>query len=160
MHKFTVLANSMLKNNYTGLIEQASEDDDFDPYKFGLSRTHELPLSLQWLYEQHPRNNSQIIWETMELMFAGGREAGRDWTTFFVNGVFPTLGTPYITTSSFTHGVNLAEGKRQMTFFALALSFNEASTNCSGRASLPNSAIPDDSEQFFNNSDSRCCKLD
>lgn len=100
----------MLKNNFTGLIQQKSEEDDFDPYGFGLSRTHELPLALQWLYENHPRNNSEVIWETMDLMFAGGRQGGRDWTTFFVEGVFPTLGTPYIKTSGFTHGVNLAEG--------------------------------------------------
>jgi hypothetical protein len=46
----------------------------------------------------------------MDLMFAGGKLGGRDWTTFFVEGVFPTVGTPYIKTSGFTHGVNLAEG--------------------------------------------------
>ena len=110
MHKFTLLAHSMLKDNFTGLIEQKSEKDNFDPYGFGLSRTHELPLALQWLYENHPRNNSELIWETMDLMFAGGKLGGRDWTTFFVEGVFPTVGTPYIKTSGFTHGVNLAEG--------------------------------------------------
>lgn len=110
MHKFTILAHSMLKDNFTGLIENTTLGDEFDPYGFGLARTHELPMSLQWLYENYPRNNSEVIWETIELMFAGGVAGGKDWTTFFVEGVFPTLGTPYITTSSFTHGVNLAEG--------------------------------------------------
>lgn len=112
MHKFTILAHSMLKDSFTGLIENKTLGDSFDPYGFGLARTHELPISLQWLYENYPRNNSEIIWETMELMFAGGVAGGKDWTTFFVEGVFPTLGTPYITTSSFTHGVNLAEGMK------------------------------------------------
>jgi hypothetical protein len=110
MHKFTVLANSMLKDNFTGLIENKTLGDSFDPYGFGLSRTHELPISLQWLYENYPRNNSELIWETIELMFAGGVAGGKDWTSFFIEGVFPTLGTPFIKTSSFTHGVNLAEG--------------------------------------------------
>ncbi|OKO98056.1 hypothetical protein PENSUB_9636 [Penicillium subrubescens] len=121
MHNFTRLANTMLKNNFTGLIQQKSQNDDFDPYGFGLSRTHELPLALQWLYENHPRNNSDVIWETMDLMFAGGRLGARDWTTFFVEGVFPKLGTPYIKTSGFTHGVNLAEAQTgnavNMTYF-------------------------------------------
>lgn len=112
MHKFTVLAHSMLKDNFTGLIENTTLGDEFDPYGFGLARTHELPMSLQWLYENYPRNNSEVIWETIELMFAGGVAGGKDWTNFFVEGVFPTLGTPYITTSSFTHGVNLAEGMK------------------------------------------------
>lgn len=101
----------MLQDNFTGLIQNPSESDDFDPYGFGLARTHELPLSLMWLYENYPRNNSIVIMETIELMFEGGKKAGKDWTSFFVNGVFPTVGTPFITTSSFTHGVNLAEGK-------------------------------------------------
>ncbi|KAL4887822.1 hypothetical protein BDV59DRAFT_211808 [Aspergillus ambiguus] len=115
MHKFAILAHSMLKDNFTGLIENKTLGDSFDPYGFGLSRTHELPMSLQWLYENYPRNNSEIIWETMELMFGGGVAGGKDWTTFFVEGVFPTLGTPFIKTSSFTHGVNLAQGLRYPT---------------------------------------------
>ncbi|KAL4967873.1 uncharacterized protein BDV14DRAFT_188040 [Aspergillus stella-maris] len=115
MHRFTVLAHSMLKDNFTGLIQDETFEDNFDPFGFGLARTHELPMSLQWLYENHPRSNSDTIWETMELMFAGGVAGGRDWTAFFVEDVFPTLGTPFIKTSSFTHGVNLAQGLRYPT---------------------------------------------
>lgn len=102
--------HTMLKQNFTGLIQNKSLKDDFDPYGFGLSRTHELPMSLQWLYDNHPGNLSEIIWDTMGLMFEGGRQGGRDWTKFFVKGTFPELGTPNITTSGFTHGVNIAEG--------------------------------------------------
>ena len=76
----------MLSNNFTGLLQNGN--DDFDPYSFGVSRTHELPMGLMWLYENHARNNSQLIWETMELMFQGGQKGGRDWTKFFVKGVF------------------------------------------------------------------------
>lgn len=108
IHKFTVLVHSMLKNNFTGLLQ--GENDNFDPYGFGVSRTHELPISLMWLYETHPRNNSALILETIELMFEGGRKGGRDWTTFFVNGTFPTKGTGTFRPSGFTHGVNLAQG--------------------------------------------------
>ncbi|KAL2850238.1 hypothetical protein BJY01DRAFT_245549 [Aspergillus pseudoustus] len=112
MHNFTILAHSMLQNNFTGLIQDKEEGDNFDPYGFGLSRTHELPMALQWLYENHPRGNEEVIWETMELMFEGGRKGSRDWTTFFVEGVFPKVGTPGFKTSGFTHGVNLAQGLR------------------------------------------------
>jgi hypothetical protein len=110
MHKFVALAHSMLQDNFTGLIQNKTLGDNFDPWGFGLSRTHELPLALQWLYENHPRGNEELIWETMELMFVGGRKGSRDWTTFFVEGVFPKLGTPNFKTSGFTHGVNLAQG--------------------------------------------------
>ncbi|KAH8154047.1 uncharacterized protein LAJ45_01814 [Morchella importuna] len=110
MHKFTVLAHDMLASNFTGLIQQSG--DNFDPWRFGLARTHELVMSLQWLYENYPRGQEQVIWETMELMFEGGRVGERDWTTFFVEGVFPKVGTPAIMDTRFTHGVNLAQALR------------------------------------------------
>lgn len=101
----------MLQANFTGLIEDKSQGDDFDPYGFGIMRTHELPISLMWLLDNYPKNNSAVIRETIELMFAGGRQANGDWTTFFVEGSFPKEGTPDIETTGFAHGVNLAEGK-------------------------------------------------
>lgn len=88
MHRYVELAHSMLKDNYTGLLVSqtprylCSEDPDsshkvhgddvFDTAGFGVGRTHEYHIPLQWLYENYPRNNSQIIWETMELMIEGG----------------------------------------------------------------------------------------
>lgn len=108
MFRFAQLANTMLKNNYTGFIEQPG--DDFDPYGFGLARAHELSTTLQWMYETYPGRDSAILWETMDLMWSGAKKAKRDWTTFFIEGVFPTSATPK-PTSNFMHGVNLAEGK-------------------------------------------------
>ncbi|OBT61933.1 hypothetical protein VE03_08242 [Pseudogymnoascus sp. 23342-1-I1] len=115
MHKFATLTHSMLQNNFTGLLQQKSEEDNFDPFGFGVSRTHELPVSLMWLYENYPRNNSEMILETIDLMLEGGRRGGRDWTTFFVDGVFPKQGTGTFKTSGFTHGVNVAQGLRYPT---------------------------------------------
>jgi hypothetical protein len=99
----------MLKNNFTGLIQDRSQGDNFDPWGFGVSRTHELPISLMWLYEKHPRQNSEVILETIDLMFEGGRLENRDWTTFFVDGTFPK--DTNFKSSGFTHGVNLAQGE-------------------------------------------------
>lgn len=109
MHKFIFIANRMLKNNYTGFIQQPG--DNFDPYGFGVARAHELSTTLQWLYESHPRGNEALIWETMNLMWSGAALAKRDWTNFFVDGVFPTQGTPPVKVlTSFEHGVNMAQG--------------------------------------------------
>lgn len=74
MHRFISLANAMLKDNFTGLIQHG--DDNFDGGEFGLARTHELPLSFQWLYDHYPNGNEALLLETMELMFAGGRQGG------------------------------------------------------------------------------------
>ncbi|KAF2239544.1 duf1680 domain-containing protein [Viridothelium virens] len=113
MHRYVVLAHSMLQNNYTGLIVHGN--DTFDTAGFGVGRTHEMHIPLQWLYEKYPRNNSQIIWETMELMIDGGVSWGADWRTFWVEGVYPPVlydTTPYDLSWVFIHGVNMAEGLR------------------------------------------------
>ncbi|KAH6638519.1 duf1680 domain-containing protein [Truncatella angustata] len=114
IHRYVELAHSMLKDNYTGLLVHG--DDVFDTAGFGVGRTHEYHIPLQWLYEKYPRNNSQVIWETMELMINGGVLWGADWRTFFVDGVYPTVYydgvTPWNLSWVFLHGVNHAEGLR------------------------------------------------
>ncbi|RYC53993.1 hypothetical protein CHU98_g12215 [Xylaria longipes] len=124
MHRYTELVHSMLQNNFTGLIPKPG--DVFDGSGWGPARAHEskpskcrlltpgaaVHIPLQWLYENHPRNNSELIWETMDLMIHGSTTFGVDWRNFFVEGVFPevvyaprTQDYPWL----FTHGVNLAE---------------------------------------------------
>jgi hypothetical protein len=108
MLRFTELAHIMLKDDYKGFIPQAG--DTFDPFKFGVARAHELSTSLQWLYDEHPNGKAAIIWETMELMFADAKVAGRDWSKFFIKGVFPEKPST-MPALNFQHGVNLAQGK-------------------------------------------------
>lgn len=114
MHRYVELAHSMLQDNYTGLLVHG--DDVFDTAGFGVGRTHEYHIPLQWLYENYPRNNSKIIWETMELMIDGGVLWGADWRTYFVEGVYPEVYydgiTPWNLSWVFLHGVNHAEGLR------------------------------------------------
>ncbi|KAI1333111.1 duf1680 domain-containing protein [Xylariaceae sp. FL0255] len=111
MHRYVELAHSMLMDNFTGLIEQPG--DVFDGGPWGAARAHEMHISLGWLYENHPRNNSQLIWDTLDLMIQGNTAAGLDWRGFFVDGVFPEVTyDPTSISEMFTHGVNLAEAVR------------------------------------------------
>jgi len=111
MHKFVAIAHDMLVDNFTGFIQQPG--DNFDPWGFGTARAHELSTTLQWLYEEHPDGQEDIIWETMNLMWAGAKVKNREWDQFFVDGVFPKTGTPEYpipSLNSFMHGVNMAQG--------------------------------------------------
>lgn len=115
MHRYVQLVHSMLKDDYAGLIPK--EGQDYDESGFGPMRAHEMHIPLQWLYEEYPRNNSQIIWETMELMINGSTAAASDWRTFWVKGVYPEVtytprNEPY--KDLFNHGVNMAEGNLPM----------------------------------------------
>ncbi|KAI0437250.1 duf1680 domain-containing protein [Xylaria telfairii] len=113
MHRYIELVHSMLQDNFTGLVPKPG--DVFDGSGWGPARAHEMHISLQWLYENHPKNNSDLIWETMDLMIQGSTTFGVDWRDFFVEGVFPEVvyaprsqSYPWL----FTHGVNLAEAVR------------------------------------------------
>ncbi|KAI6914787.1 hypothetical protein KC318_g461 [Hortaea werneckii] len=111
MHSYVKLTHRMLSNNFTGFLPHA--DDTFDPYRFGVSRAHEYSLSLQWLYENHPRNQSDTIWEVMVLMWEGASIADSDWRTFFTEQNF-TIGASGAEPKKIEHGVTLAEGLRYM----------------------------------------------
>ncbi|KAI0391786.1 duf1680 domain-containing protein [Xylariaceae sp. FL0594] len=113
MHRYVELAHDMLRDNFTGLIPK--EGDVFDGSGWGPARAHEMHIPLQWLYENYPKNNSQVILDTMSLMIKGSTTFGVDWRTFFVEGTFPEVvyapkdqAYPWL----FTHGVNLAEAIR------------------------------------------------
>ncbi|KAI1499197.1 duf1680 domain-containing protein [Biscogniauxia marginata] len=113
MHRYVELSHSMLKNNFTGLIQKDGDVFDFDG--FGLARAHEMHIPLTWLYENYPKNNSQIILETMELMIEGNKQANVDWREFWVEGTYPeVVYAPRDQSYSwlFTHAVNMAEGLR------------------------------------------------
>ncbi|KAI0482287.1 hypothetical protein GGR56DRAFT_670191 [Xylariaceae sp. FL0804] len=113
MHRYVTLAHSMLQDNYTGLIVHG--DDIFDTAGFGVGRTHEMHIPLQWLLERHPRNNSEVLWDTMRLMI-DGVVWGADWRTFWTEEGYPPIyyddTTSYNLSWVFVHGVNQAEGLR------------------------------------------------
>ncbi|KAI1485982.1 duf1680 domain-containing protein [Biscogniauxia mediterranea] len=113
MHRYVELVHGMLQDNFTGLV--IKEGDVFDSDGFGLARAHEMHIPLIWLLEKYPRNNSQIILETMDLMIEGNKVANIDWRDFWVDGEYPkVVYAPRAQNYSwlFTHAVNMAEGLR------------------------------------------------
>lgn len=120
MLRFTRLVHIMLKNDYQGYL--SNDGDLFDPLKFGLARAHELSTTLQWLYENVPNEDQSVIWDTMDMMWKGAEIGGRDWSKFFVPGVFPRSAS-IKPQPNFQHGVNTAQGSlvHELTFFWLVL---------------------------------------
>jgi len=102
MHSFVHLMNSMLVDNI-GLDEM-----------WGQVRYQDMLITLQWLYENYPEGNQQILLESMYLL----QSRGLDWSSWWTNGtfIFEDLDfvQPPITDRSpeyaFTHGVNAAQG--------------------------------------------------
>ena len=102
MHRFVQLMHSML-------IEKVGFDQIW-----GRVRFQDMLISLQWLYENYPEANQEVLLETMYLLKA----RGLDWSSYWTEGSFiykdlDTVKHPITDRSPlfpFTHGVNAAQG--------------------------------------------------
>lgn len=80
---------------------------------WGQVRFPDMIMVLQWLYEYHPGNNTQVLLETMFLL----QRHGKDWTSYWTESDFLfrdlDLLQPPITADSplfpFAHGVNAVQ---------------------------------------------------
>ena len=109
MHKFVNLMNSMLANNYSGYIGMPG--DQFDA-SWGRARSHDMIISLQWLLEKYPANNTQRLLENMQYL----NDKTYDWAYWWQDGVFikenlDTVSSEYTNAMyPYEHGVNVGQG--------------------------------------------------
>ncbi|PWN34159.1 uncharacterized protein FA14DRAFT_69547 [Meira miltonrushii] len=104
IYKFVVATHESLRstdNEATGLE------------RWGCVRTAEYTFILQWLFENHPReeNIQKMLWEDMTFIRTKGNELagdfeGKGWPAFFSEGIFNKDGQGERTMRS--HGVNAA----------------------------------------------------
>ena len=68
-------------------------------------------LSLQWMYENYPEHNRDMLLDNMRLL----HEDGYDWSYFFREDVFPKQDLDSLPKvgkfQAFEHVVNLGQGK-------------------------------------------------
>ena len=109
MHKFVNLMNSMLADNYTGYIEKPG--DLFDA-SWGRVRDHDMIISLQWLYENYPANNTQVLLENMKYL----NDQAYDWAYWWQDGVFIKENLDTVSSDvtdaldQYEHGVSAGQG--------------------------------------------------
>ncbi|KAH8748693.1 hypothetical protein F5882DRAFT_454822 [Hyaloscypha sp. PMI_1271] len=58
LYKFLELSRTMLADNYLGYIGR--NDSKFD-YHWGITRSQDMILSLQWLHDNYPEGNEQLL---------------------------------------------------------------------------------------------------
>lgn len=80
LHTFNVLMDSMLKNNYTGFVYQLGDTVSSGDFAWGQARSADMVLTLQWLYENHPGDQSQLLLDSMKNFYEGGVY---HWQNFF-----------------------------------------------------------------------------
>jgi hypothetical protein len=113
MQRFVTLMNTMLKDNGRGYLPHQGEVLNPFDHLWGRVRVCDMMISLMWMYEKYPSNQSQILTENLEML----REGQFDWAEWYQNGVyiFEDLNTVNISYTDkmfhYEHGVNVAQGK-------------------------------------------------
>ncbi|KAF2103088.1 hypothetical protein NA57DRAFT_52623 [Rhizodiscina lignyota] len=112
LHSFFKLMNSMLHDDYAGyLYKDGDKVGSFDT-SWGRVRLCDMLITLQWMLENDPRNQSSILIDNMQLML----NEQLDWASWYQEDVYPTqdLSTlPVAQTENqywFEHGVNVGQG--------------------------------------------------
>ncbi|CAG8978791.1 hypothetical protein HYALB_00011056 [Hymenoscyphus albidus] len=98
LYSFMKVMNSMLADNYLGYVGR--NDSAFD-YHWGITRSQDMILSLQWLYEKspppfsfvplpltlnsYPEGNEDLLLQNMKYF----NDAAWDWAYFYSPEIFP-----------------------------------------------------------------------
>ena len=71
--------HSMLSNNYTGYINHPGDKLDADDDSWGRVRSQDMIITLQWLYEHYPGNQSQLLLDNMKYL----HDEGLNWEDWY-----------------------------------------------------------------------------
>ncbi|KAJ9197365.1 CAZyme family GH127 [Paecilomyces variotii] len=118
MHHFNRLMNTMLKNNGTGMIWHEGDKLSPSDYVWFISRTEDMMVSLQWLIDHYPGNQTDVSKENIDLI----HHFGSKWEAWYTNGTYVTqdlYDVPASVTTDqwqFLHGVTTAKDGVDWTF--------------------------------------------
>ena len=68
MYRFNSLMNTMLKDNGTGMIYHEGDKPSADDYVWFRSRSQDMVVSLQWMLDHFPGNQSDILKENIGMI--------------------------------------------------------------------------------------------
>ena len=109
MHRFVDLMHTMLSQKHQGYV---SKPGDLFDEQWGRSRTADMIIALQWLYEKHPRGNKAKLYDCMMYMY----EKAYDWSYWFSEGVYIKQNIDTVPSEladslfPYLHGVNAGQG--------------------------------------------------
>lgn len=141
LHNFNGLMHSMLKNNGTGMIYHEGDKVSADDYVWFQARSEDMIVSLQWLLDYHPGNQTENLKENIEMI----HKYASKWEGWYSEGSYIKEDLWDLPTSvtddqwEFLHGVTVAESKSSSPVNTQVnghAEFNSRSQICSCHASV------------------------
>jgi hypothetical protein len=108
LHRYVNLMHSMLADNYSGYIDGPGQDS-----LWPRARAHDMMISLEWLIEHDPRNDTDILYESLQYLL----DKAYSWSEWYTNDqyIFDDIenysNQTYVNDNyQFLHGVNVGQG--------------------------------------------------
>jgi Beta-L-arabinofuranosidase, GH127 len=109
MHTFVNLMYSMLEDDFLGYVSNTNAPIDD---QWPRARAADMMVSLQWMYEHDPRNDTNVLFGCMDLLY----EKASNWSSWYVDGVYIKGDLDYVSLNitdyyyPYEHGVNVGQG--------------------------------------------------
>lgn len=119
LYRFNGLMHSMLKNNGTGMIYHDGDKAGSDDYVWFRSRSPDMVVSLQWLLDHYPGNQTEILKENIDMI----HQYSFRWEGWYTEQSYikEDLNTVPESVASeqwpFLHGVTVAEALKYAAVF-------------------------------------------
>ncbi|KAJ5641366.1 hypothetical protein N7490_005366 [Penicillium lividum] len=114
--RFNGLMNTMLKDNGTGMIWHEGDKPNTDDFLWFRARAEDMMVSVQWLLDYHPQNETEILKENLEML----HQYAYKWEGWYTEGSYikeDFYDLPQSVTDDlwqFLHGVTIAEGETRI----------------------------------------------
>jgi hypothetical protein len=112
LYRFNVLMNSMLNNNGTGMIYHDGDKPSADDYVWFRSRAQDMVVSLQWMLDHYPGNQTDILKENIDMI----HQYSFKWEGWYTEQSYIKADLNTVPAAladaewPFLHGVTVAEG--------------------------------------------------
>lgn len=109
LQKFMTLTNTMLNDDGYGFT---TCNADIACY-WGQTRIADMMITIQWLLENYPSDQDDLLWENMELFYSLDEYK---WDLWYEAGLEEVISNPTTSNPDFPyiHGVNVAQGLKAM----------------------------------------------
>jgi hypothetical protein len=119
LYRFNGLMNTMLKNNGTGMIYHDGDKVSADDYVWFRSRSQDMVVSLQWMLDHYPGNQTDILKENIDMI----HQYSFKWEGWYTEQSYIKADLNTVPASladeewPFLHGVTVAEGLKYAAVF-------------------------------------------
>ena len=115
LHTFVGLAHAMLSDDYKGYMYHDGDELSEDNFQWGRVRYQDMLLTLMWLYEKHPQDQSRQLLDCMHFFYNGSLsfQAWYNDAVYLRQNIYDVPDAIASANYPYLHGVNVGQGLKE-----------------------------------------------